>query len=135
MDRNQAEKAIEYWSKSAEYDLGVADSLLEKEKYHYSLFFGHLALEKILKAIYVRNTSDQAPVTHSLPLLAQKSGLHPDGIRLEKLAEFMEFYIEGRYPRELETVYRKYDRSFAMKKLEEIKEMFQWLEKKLSTLP
>ena len=46
-------KAIEYWTRSAEYDLEVADSLFENKKYHYALFFGHLAIEKILKGIFV----------------------------------------------------------------------------------
>ncbi|MEI6614585.1 MAG: HEPN domain-containing protein [Chrysiogenales bacterium] len=131
MDAEQVKKTIEYWQNSAEYDLGVADVLLEKGKYHYSLFFGHLSLEKILKAIFVKFTSDHAPITHSLPLLAQKSGLNIDSSHLEKLAEFMEFYLEGRYPGDLEMVYKKFDRSFTEKKLAEIKEVFQWLKKKL----
>lgn len=131
MDTEQVKKTIEYWQNSAEYDLGVADVLLEKGKYHYSLFFGHLSLEKILKAIFVKFTSDHAPITHSLPLLAQKSGLNIDSSHLEKLAEFMEFYLEGRYPGDLEMVYKKFDRSFTEKKLAEIKEVFQWLKKKL----
>ncbi len=131
MDAEQVKKAIEYWQNSAEYDLGVADVLLEKCKYHYSLFFGHLSLEKILKAIFVKFTSEHAPITHSLPLLAQKSGLNIDPSHLEKLAEFMEFYLEGRYPGDLEMVHKKFDRSFTQKKLAEIKEVFQWLKKKL----
>jgi HEPN domain-containing protein len=47
-------KTIEYWTRSAEYDLEVADSLFKNEKYHYALFFGHLAIEKILKGIFVK---------------------------------------------------------------------------------
>ena len=70
MDQAQANKTIAYWLESADYDMGVAESLLEKEKFHYALFFGHLCLEKLLKALYVKTTSDHAPVTHSLPLLA-----------------------------------------------------------------
>ena len=117
MDAEQAKKTIEYWQNSAGYDLGVADVLLEKGKYHYSLFFRHLSLEKILKAILEKFTSNHAPITHSLPLLAQKSGLNIDFSHLEKLAEFMEFYLEGRYPGDLEMVYKKFDRSFTEKKL------------------
>jgi HEPN domain-containing protein len=48
MKSDQVEKAIDYWLNSAEYDIDVARSLFQKKKYHYSLFFGHLALEKIL---------------------------------------------------------------------------------------
>lgn len=107
MEIGQVEKTIDYWLTSADYDLEVAQSLFQKKKYHYSLFFGHLALEKILKAIFVKRKSSHAPITHSLPYLVEKSGLEIENERLEKLAEFMEFYIEGRYPTDMETVFRK----------------------------
>ncbi len=131
MQEDQISKTVEYWLNSAEYDLEVADSLFSKKRYHYALFFGHLALEKILKAIFVERKNAHAPFTHSLPMLAQKSGIDINGERLEKLAEFMEFYIEGRYPKDLEIIFRKYDKRFSSGKLEEVREMFAWLQKKL----
>lgn len=131
MDKTQANKTIAYWLESADYDMGVAESLLEKEKFHYALFFGHLCLEKLLKALYVKTTSDHAPVTHSLPLLAQKAGLDIPEARMEKLAEFMEFYLEGRYPRDWELIRKKFDLTYTREKLQEIKETAQWLKTKL----
>ena len=41
---------ILYWLQSAASDMSVAEHLFEKEDYHYCLFFGHLVLEKTLKA-------------------------------------------------------------------------------------
>ena len=41
-----------YWITEAEEALTVADHLLEKGDYSYALFFGHLSVEKLLKAIY-----------------------------------------------------------------------------------
>ena len=59
---------------------------------------GHLALEKILKALVVKATKTHAPITHSLPYLAEKTGLViPESILIQ-LREFMEFQIEARYP-------------------------------------
>lgn len=134
MENERFEKIIEYWDVSAEYDVGVAKSLFKQKKYHYSLFFGHLALEKILKAIYVKKKSIHAPLTHSLPYLAEKSGLELEKEKLEKLADFMEFYIEGRYPRDMEAIFKKCTRDFTGGKLEEIMEMFEWLRTKLKAL-
>jgi HEPN domain-containing protein len=37
----------------AKESLGVADHLREKADYSYARFFGHLAVEKTLKALYV----------------------------------------------------------------------------------
>jgi len=50
------EKTIRYWQKGAKYDLGVADAMLKSKKYPYALFMGHLALEKLLKALVVKKT-------------------------------------------------------------------------------
>jgi HEPN domain-containing protein len=66
------DRTVSYWSESAKYDLGVAKSMFLAKKYPYALFFGHLAIEKLLKALVVKETKDHAPYTHSLPLLASK---------------------------------------------------------------
>ncbi len=124
------QKTIEYWISSAKYDLEVAESLFENKKYHYALFFGHLAIEKILKGLIVKKKLGHAPFSHSLTILSREAELDIDGQRLEKLAEFMEFYLEGRYPRDMESVFRKCTENYTREKLGEIKEMYQWLMKK-----
>ena len=43
----------EYWLEEALEALNVADHLYEKNDYSYSLFFGHLAIEKLLKGFFV----------------------------------------------------------------------------------
>lgn len=42
-----------FWLKEALEALNVADHLYEKNDYSYSLFFGHLAIEKLLKGLFV----------------------------------------------------------------------------------
>lgn len=94
------EKTVLYWLEGAEYDLDVADAMFRTEKYPYTLFIGHLALEKLLKALVVKNTKSHAPYTHSLPLLASKLTINiPEEIE-KPLVRFMEFYFEARYPDE-----------------------------------
>ncbi len=44
------EKQINYWLTSSKEDMEVGEELLEKGRYRYTLFFFHLAIEKILKA-------------------------------------------------------------------------------------
>ena len=46
-----------YWISEADEALTVAEHLFDKKDYSYALFFGHLAIEKILKSIYVENTA------------------------------------------------------------------------------
>jgi HEPN domain-containing protein len=51
-----AEKTVSYWLESAVYDLETGKTLLRSKKYPYALFFGHLAIEKVLKALVVKQT-------------------------------------------------------------------------------
>lgn len=124
-------KTVSYWLESAEYDLDVADAMFRTEKYPYTLFMGHLALEKLLKALVVKNTKGHAPYTHSLPLLASKLTIKiPEEIE-KNLARFMEFYFEARYPEEQRKFYKKCTKDFTQQNLNEIKEVFRWLKERL----
>lgn len=69
------DKTISYWFGGAKYDLGVANAMFKTKKYPYALFMGHLAIEKLLKALVVKYTKKHAPFSHSLPYLAEKSGI------------------------------------------------------------
>jgi HEPN domain-containing protein len=46
------DKTVQYWKEGAAYDLETGKTLLESRRFPYALFFGHLALEKILKALW-----------------------------------------------------------------------------------
>jgi len=100
--------------------MGVAEAMYEKGKYTYALFVGHLSLEKLLKALVVKTTQKHAPYTHSLPLLADKSGIQIPKKTIKSLARFMEFHFEARYPDEQQNFYKKCTKKFATKKLQEI---------------
>lgn len=91
---------IKYWISAAEKDLPVVDHLFEKGDYHYALFFGHLVLEKMLKALYVKNKSGVPPFKHNLILLAQKAELELDESQTKDFESFTDFNIEARYPDE-----------------------------------
>ena len=65
------EKLKTYWVLEAEEALQVANHLVEKGDYSYALFFGHLAVEKILKSLYVIRRRKHAPQVHNLLRLAK----------------------------------------------------------------
>ena len=62
----ETDKTIKYWLDSAAYDLDTGRTLLGSKRFPYALFFAHLALEKVLKALVVKATQQHAPYTHSL---------------------------------------------------------------------
>ena len=123
-------KTVSYWLEGARYDMGVANALFRSKKYPYALFMGHLSLEKLFKALVVKYTKTHAPFSHSLPYLAEKSGIKiPNPMRIQ-LREFMEFHFEARYPAANKAFYEKCKRGYTAAKLKEMKEVFKWVEAK-----
>ncbi|MCF6149616.1 MAG: HEPN domain-containing protein [Candidatus Kuenenia sp.] len=106
--------------------------MIESKRYPYALFFGHLAIEKLLKAFVVKVTKEHAPYTHSLMLLASKLDIKIEESIIDKLAEIMEFHVEARYPDEKKDFYEQCTEKFARNKFAEIEDIYQWLKQKLS---
>ena len=127
----ETKKTIHYWLSFAKYDFSVANAMLKSKKYPYALFMGHLALEKGLKALVVKMTEKHAPFSHSLPYLAEKSGIEFPETMLVRLREFMEFHVEGRYPDAHMMFYKKCTKAYTSARLKEIKEVFRWVKEKL----
>lgn len=125
------DKTVQYWLEGADYDLETGKDLIEAKRFPYSLFFGHLALGKLLKASFVKSKKKHAPHSHSLTFLAEEGGLGLSEEIMDKLAEFTEFNIEARYPEERKKFYEKCTEEFAERKFEEIKEVYEWLRQKL----
>ena len=126
------DKTIDYWIESAEYDFETGKNLLESKKFPYALFFAHLAIEKILKAIVVKNTGEHAPYTHSLVMLAKNTSINITDQMLDKLAEYMEFHIEARYPDDKKDFYKKCSEEFTTNKIDEMDKVYKWLKKRLN---
>ena len=63
---------IEYWQETAEQDRTAMLHLFENKDYHWALFMGHLVVEKLLKAYFVKVKSDPTPFIHDLLRIAKK---------------------------------------------------------------
>ena len=124
---------IDYWIATAESDWTVAGHLFEKGDYSYALFFGHLTLEKLLKALYVSRTDKTPPMTHRLVYLAEKSGLDLTDARLELLETATDFNIEARYPDEKFSFRRRCTKEFTKDCLDRMEEARKWLLRKISS--
>jgi HEPN domain-containing protein len=87
-----------YWVASSDEDFAAAQSLFEKGHLRHSLFFAHLAIEKLLKAHIVRATRDVPPRIHDLVRLFQITALDLGDEQKDCLLEFGAYQLEGRYP-------------------------------------
>lgn len=107
-DRN--ERTIKSWVESSEYDLDTARGMLKLGKRIYVGFMCHLAVEKMLKACYVKLIGKTPPYSHKLGELAEEAGIYerlsPEQKNL--LDELDPLNIEARYPKYKEKIHRDF---------------------------
>ena len=121
------EEKLNYWVSTAENDWRVAGHLFEKGDYPYALFFGHLTLEKLLKAVFVKKFDESPPFTHRLVFLAEKAELLVTAEQLELLEIITDFNLESRYPDEKFSFFNKCTAQFTQNYLTKIEELKKWL--------
>jgi HEPN domain-containing protein len=121
------QKQEQHWQSVSVEDMEVAEELLQKGRARYGLFFGHLAMEKALKRLIVRDKHEMPPKIHNLLWLAEKAGIVLDQKQQKLLSGINKFQIEGRYPDMLGPAPSKVEaeRIFA-----EMKEAWTWLLKR-----
>jgi len=122
---------VQYWLESAKDDWRVAKHLFERRDYPHSLFFGHLTVEKILKAIYVNKLNESPPYTHRLVHLAERLSLKMTEERLSLLETITDFNMEARYPDEKFSFKKRCTKDFTDKYLRKIGEIRKWLLKEI----
>ena len=69
------ETLIKYWVVSSDEDYETMISLFDNNRFSWSMFVGHLMIEKLLKSLYVKTNSDFPPFIHNLLRLAEKCNL------------------------------------------------------------
>jgi len=100
---------------------------LEKGDYSYALFFGHLAVEKLLKGLYVEPQKEHAPPIHNLQRLAKLAGLTLDESKINTLILISSFNIEARYPDMKRSFRKKCTEEYSVERMGDIREVFKWL--------
>lgn len=122
---------VEYWVKSSKDDLDTAEKLFSFGKYHHSLFFVHLALEKILKAVYVSRKKSPVPLVHDLVRLLKKAQLRVNEEQISNLSEISAFNVVARYDDYKFKFYKKANKKYAQKWLKIGKNLYNFFNAKI----
>ena len=123
---------IDYWIKSSDNDWEAVSSLKNSNKNLQALFFAHLVLEKICKALWVRdNELNIPPKTHNLVRLLYQTKLILDESKLIFLEEFNDFQLEGRYPDYMFAMAKKCNKIYTDSLLKQVNILRQWLKEKI----
>lgn len=121
----QVNNNIKYWVDSAAHDYDIYLSLKKSKKYTGALFFGHIVLEKMLKAVVVKNINEYAPRIHDLAYLAVLAKLDFSAEELLLLKQINTFNMSTRYPDDKNNFYKICTASFASKYYKEIEKMYK----------
>jgi len=132
MEQKDVDKAVDYWLTIGKHDYKTMLALFKSKRYSDSLFFGHIVLEKILKAFVVKKTKKDAPYTHNLVRLNELANIKLPKKNVELLFEVNEFNIRSRYPEDKLKFYRTCTREYAKSYLNKIDNLFKKLCLKLT---
>lgn len=122
-------KLIKYWSDSSDDDFDTMIAMFEKKKSNWALFVGHLMIEKLLKALYVKTNNDYPPFIHNLLRLAEKCDVELTDDQKLFLATVTAFNINSRYDDYKMSFQQKCTPEFTATWIENLKINRQWIKK------
>lgn len=126
------EEHIDFWLNSSDVDLKTAQRMFISKFYDWSLFVAHLALEKLLKAIWIKENNEFIPPkTHNLMRLAEASNLKLSEEQIEFLRMVNQFNIEARYQEIKSSFHKLATENFTKLQLNKISEFHLWLKSQI----
>ncbi|MCD4790909.1 MAG: HEPN domain-containing protein [Bacteroidales bacterium] len=126
------DKIIRHWIESSDNDYKTMMNLFSSKDYNWSLFIGHLVIEKLIKAFYVKENKKHPIPIHDLLRLSTKAKLKVKPEYEDFLDTITTFNINARYDTYKQEFYKLCTKDFAEKWINNIKELRQWIKKQLT---
>jgi HEPN domain-containing protein len=126
------EDYIEFWIEQSQDDWNAVYTLFKGRNYLQSLFFAHLVIEKLCKALWIKfNGENIPPKTHNLIHLLSATPIELTVEISEFLLNLNRFQLEGRYPDYLKKMHQICNEQFTRSMLESTNKLKLWLLEKL----
>ncbi|MEO5650519.1 MAG: HEPN domain-containing protein [Ginsengibacter sp.] len=125
---------IDYWLTSAEQDWERAMFLYEKKDYVFCLFCVHLSIEKLTKALWVKENKNNnyPPRIHEIKYLLADTSFTPDPVQSLFIDNLQRYQIEGRYPDYKKLIYSYTTSGYTDELLNHAKKLKKCLQDKIS---
>ncbi len=91
------EKIANHWSEGSNDDYNTMLDLYQNKSYTWALFLGHISIEKLLKASFVKKHFKHAPFTHNLYRLAELNEYAINSQIADYLDTITTFNMNARY--------------------------------------
>jgi HEPN domain-containing protein len=126
------EEHVLFWSKQVDKDFDCANVLYQANHFAQALFWAHLSLEKLSKALWVKNNEGNTPpFVHNLLRIITQTNEELSEEQLQFINEMNIFQIKGRYPDYAESLEETITKQVCEEYLTKTKEMILCLQEKL----
>jgi len=125
------DKIVKHWTETSDDDFNIMLVLFRSKSYHWALFMGHIAIEKLLKAYFVKQKGNHAPFTHNLYRLAELGELEISEEYADWLFKITTFNLNARYDDYKKEFYTMCTVDFAKEWIEKIKLLQKWIKQML----
>ena len=123
---------IEFWISSSDKDFATMNDMYKTKHYDWALFMGHLCIEKLLKALYLKNTDENhPPLIHDLRRIAEKSNLSLTEEQQIQLDSITRFNIRTRYDDYKQSFYKLCTIEFTNEWITKINKCRLWIKQML----
>jgi HEPN domain-containing protein len=106
-------------------------SLYHSKSYGWALFLGHISIEKLLKAVYVKKNKKHSPFLHNLYRIAELSEIELTDDQSDWLDKITSFNLNARYDDYKREFYSLCTEEFAGDWIEKIKIFRSWIKQML----
>jgi len=120
-------KITEHWKESSQQDYKTMLNLFKSGDYNWALFIGHLVIEKLLKALYVKHKRTHAVMGHDLLRLSKGTDIKLTDEQEDLLDRLTTFNINARYDNYKQEFYRLCTKDFAEEWKGKIEILREWL--------
>jgi HEPN domain-containing protein len=118
---------IKYWIDSSDNDFKTMLDLYQTQNYNWALFIGHLVIEKLLKALYIKKKDEFPPLIHDLRRICEKAGIEIEISKQVLLDSISRFNINARYDDYKQNFYQLCTESFTSEWIDKIKDCRIWI--------
>lgn len=125
------DKIVKHWIETSDADFQTMLSLYDSKSYGWSLFLGHISVEKLLKAVYVSKYKKHAPFLHNLYRLAELSNIEMNDEQSDWLDKVTSFNMNARYDDYKREFYSLCTPDFTKEWIQKIKILRSWIKQML----
>lgn len=130
-DKINIDNIFNHWLDTSDGDFNTMIHLYDSKDYHWALFIGHLVIEKLLKALIVKQIKNHAPFSHDLRRLAKLTNIDFDKEYIIWLDVISTFNLNARYDSYKKDFYKKCTPEFSTIWISNIRTLREWIKMKL----